>query len=117
MIQLQLITEKLKDELSFLKEKFETSERHQNQRDRDYFLYVKRESKPLFNLIDQWYEQTIELLQIEQMALYEEQVHSTKENFEMLILHSYYVDIRKRRYMEMNKSCLYVFDQLLKEIS
>lgn len=107
----------MKDELSFLRNKYESTERHQNKRDREYFTYVKQESKPLFELIDQWHEQTLDLLATRQMIVHEEQVHSTKENFEMLILHSYYVDIRKRRYMEMNKSCLYVFDQLLKELA
>lgn len=110
------MTQKLKDELTVLREKFETNEGHQDQRDRNFFSFVKQETEPLFNLIENWYEQTIIYIQQEQIDLYEEQVNATKENFEMLILHSYYVDIRKRRYVEMNRSCLYVFDQLLKEL-
>lgn len=116
MIELQLITNKLKNELSFLQQKFETGERNKNKRDRQYFEFVKSDSKLLFDLINKWHEKTIALMNSNNISLYEEQINSTKENFEMLILHSYYSDIRKRRYIEMNRSCIYVFDQLLKEI-
>jgi len=116
MIQIELMTKKLKSELSILQQKFETGNRNQDRRDRQLFDQMKTETAPIFKLIDMWYEQTIEIIQKEKLILREQQITSTKENFEMLVLHSYYIDVRKRRYMELNRSCLYIFDQLLKEI-
>src|SRR5690625_4504067 len=116
MIELQLLTKKLKGELASLKRKLESDEGKKNERDRHYFEYVKADSSFLFELIEQWYELTVKFIDHHKSSIYEKQVRATKENFELLILHSYYKDVRKRRYIELNRSCRYVFDQLLKEL-
>lgn len=116
MIQLKILTEKLKTELNLLHETYDKNVQVQRKRDREFFEYVKQQSIPSFNLIEKWYELTLNILRHDHLPVYEEQVGATKQNFEMLILHSYYGDVRKRRYVEMNRSCLYVFDQLLKGI-
>lgn len=116
MLELISLTKKLKSELSLLQEKFESTESQNIKRNREFFEYVKNDSELLFELIEKWSEQTTSLIENNNISVYQDQVNATKENFEMIILHSYYADIRKRRYVEMNKSCLYVFDRLIKEI-
>lgn len=113
MTNLIILTEKLINHLDILKHHFEQNERPVT--DKDYFLFVKEETEPIFKTVEKWEEMALYGVKTQKCSLHPQQITSTKENMEALILHSYYIDVRKRRYMEMNKSCHYIFNQLLKE--
>src|SRR5690625_1001661 len=114
MDNLQILTEQLLNHLSVLKEKFENNEPPSS--NRSFFLFVKEETTSVFQLLEKWEKITLETIQNQNSSLHPQQITSTKENMEALLLHSYYIDVRKRRYMEMNKSCRYIFNQLIKEL-
>src|SRR5699024_8239073 len=86
MIELKLLTEKLKRELDWLEGKYRSSDRNQVEGSRDFFEYVKQDSQSLFELIGRWYQLTLQFSENNKMAIYEHQIEATKENFEMLIL-------------------------------
>lgn len=116
MEELIRLTNNLKNELNSLQKMFKKTKEEEINRNRNYFEFVKRDSKPLFELIDMWYDKALHIVNNYDISVYDVQIKTTKENFEMIILHSYYGDVRRRRYVEMNRSCLYVFDQLMKEL-
>lgn len=85
--------------------------------DRDDFEIVKEATTPIFILIESWEEMAADLAKQRKINLHPQQIQSTTENMELLLMHSYYRDVRERKYMETNKSCLYIFNQLLGEIT
>jgi len=109
-------TNLLISELNYIKDIFENDELVKE--NRDYFSYVKQETTPIFDLLESWENKSINYLKEgHKSSIHPKQIVATKENMELLLLHSYYKDLRKRRYMEYYRSCLYVFNQLLKETS
>src|SRR5690625_2591134 len=114
MTNLITITEQLIEQVHGLKEKYENEKKPSQ--GREFFQFVKEKTLPTFQLLEQWEKLALEIIQNKTGTLHPQQINSTKENMEALILHSYYIDVRKRRYMEMNKSCLYIFNQLIKEL-
>lgn len=113
MTNLVTITKELSNYLDTLKRMFEQNEKPKA--DKDFFQFVKGETVPYFDLLEKWEQLALLAIQKQKSILQPQQITSTKENMEALILHSYYVDIRKRQYMEINKSCHYIFNQLIKE--
>lgn len=109
----KLKTERLKEELILLKERFLTNEKPENKRDYEFFSYVKDKTTPIFLLIDEWEQSANELIQKREISIHPQQVASTKDNFELLLLHSYYIDVKKKRYMELYQAIQYVFDLAL----
>lgn len=83
-------------------------------KERAFFMQVKEETDPIFNILDEWAALAMTLSEVNDIALYPQQIEATKENMQSLLLHSYYKDTRKRRFMEIYKSCYYIFAQLLK---
>src|SRR5690625_1193451 len=116
MEELKRLTNNLKSELNALQLMFKKTKEEEIKRDRSYFEFVKQDSKQLFQLIDMWYDKALHIVNNYDISVYDVQIKTTKENFEMIVLHSYYGDVRRRRYVEMNRSCIYVFDQLMKEL-
>lgn len=106
-------TEQLMHQLNELKNTYE--EGKEPAKDRAFFLYVKQETEPIFHLLDEWEALAIDLINKQQISIHEQQIHATKDNMKRLMMHSYYADVRKRRYMDIYKSCKYIFNQLLKE--
>lgn len=106
----------LSHHLQRLKEYFEQAEPPENIRDKAFFLQVKEETTPIFELLGEWEEEALLAVQQRQLSLHPQQITSTKENMDLLIMHSYYKDLRKRRYMEYCKSIQYIFDQTIKEM-
>jgi len=115
MSDLYAITKELSNHLDELKLKFEQNEKPAT--NKEFFLQMKKETNPIFNLLEYWEKTAFHFVQNESSLLGKEQIAATKENMESLILHSYYIDVRKRRYFDMYRSCHYIFNQLLRELT
>lgn len=107
----------LKQQLLQLKSRFFKNDPPESIKDRTFFKQMKEETKSTFQLLNEWESETLTFLQNKQSTLYPQQIEATSENMQMIILHSYYIDVRKRIYMEYFKSTIYVFDQLLSELA
>jgi len=107
----------LKQQLLQLKSRFFKNDPPESIKDRTFFKQMKEETKSIFQLLNEWESETLTFLQNKQSTLYPQQIEATSENMQMIILHSYYIDVRKRIYMEYFKSTIYVFDQLLSELA
>lgn len=108
--------EDLEKELLSLKEYYLTHERPENKRDPELFLFVKENTEPVFNMVDKWYEEALSFVKDRSVNVHPQQIESTEENIKLLLLHSYYVDVRRKRYMELYQSVIYVFDILKNDI-
>nr|WP_255688246.1 DUF1798 family protein [Pontibacillus sp. HN14] len=105
---------KIKEELEKLKEQFLQSEKPAQKKDRALFERVKTETSPLFNLNEQWATKAEQYLKEHPGgAVHPLQLKNTRENIELVILHSYYIDVPKKRFMELYNSIHYVLDQLV----
>lgn len=106
-------TEKLGEILEELKNRFENSTPPKTMNDRQFFEIMKKETSPTFDLLQKWEESALEFVKNKHVNVHPHQIVSTKENIELTLLHSYYIDVRERRYMELYKSITYIFDQLI----
>ncbi|MEI3604765.1 DUF1798 family protein [Pseudogracilibacillus sp. SE30717A] len=113
MEHLQILTKQLNNYLDKLLTEFEQGKKPSD--DKTFFTFVKQETEPYFLALEEWEKIALIFIKNKSNLLHPQQINSTKENMEALMLHSYYKDVRKRRYMEMNKSCRYIFHQLIKE--
>lgn len=109
-------TNDLKDYLSSLKEVYEQTSPPEDRRDKAYFQMVREKTLPIYQLLEKWEELALNVIKEKKISVHPNQIVATKENMELLLMHSYYVDVRKRRYMELHKSVLYVLDQLLRAL-
>ena len=106
----------LKKHTDELKNRYESHEPPENRKDRDFFQMVKTETSPIYDLLAQWEEETLAVVKTKNINLHPHQVTSTRENLELLLMHSYLIDARRKRYMELNHSVQYIFDQLVREL-
>lgn len=113
MTVLSELTEQLMAEIDYLKHKF--NEGVKPTASRDFFQFVKGDTDDLFDMLKEWEEHAIQFTEANETTVYPQQIYATTENMKALILHSYYLDARKRAYMELYKSCHYVLGQMLKE--
>ncbi|RLL48238.1 DUF1798 family protein [Oceanobacillus piezotolerans] len=109
-------TEQLLKHLHLLRERFEIETPPENLKDRDFFQKVKQETSPIYDLIAAWEEAALIAVKTREVTVHPHQVTSTRENMELLLMHSYYKDVRRRRYMEYYKSIQYIFEQLLHDL-
>lgn len=85
--------------------------------DQSFFAQVKEETTPIFNLLQEWEKEAVQFLKVHPIKnIFPQQIASAKENMEALILHSYYVDIRRRQYMEIYRSLQYTLTLILSEL-
>lgn len=84
--------------------------------DSDQFAEVKKKTTPIFDMLEKWEETTLTLVKERKLTLHPQQIVATRENYEMLLMHSYFKDIRIRKYMETNKSCHYILEQIMGEL-
>ncbi|HLR01472.1 MAG TPA: DUF1798 family protein [Virgibacillus sp.] len=110
-------TYKLKDELDRLKDYYLTHEPPESKNDKPFFMMVKETLEPIYQALEKWEEDALHSAKQRQTNVHPQQITSTKENMDMLLLHSYYIDVKRKRYMEMNHSIHYVFDQLLRDLT
>ena len=115
-MSLLILTKLLNDHLEQLKILYSTNKQPENSRDKQFFLEVKDKTGPIFELLNQWEEEALVQGKKRNITLYPQQITSTKENMGLILMHSYYHDVRKRRYMELNQSIQYVFDQVVREM-
>lgn len=110
-------TKQLKMYLDKLKDRYETNEPPESLRDKSFFFKMKEETAPIYNLLEAWEEKALDFVQDRNVNVHPHQIVSTAENMELIILHSYYVDARRKRYMEFNHSSHFIFDQLLEALN
>lgn len=114
-MELHLQTKLLKEHLDQLQKIYEANQPPAHMNDKQFFLEMKECTQPIYDLLEEWEEAALASVKLRKVNVHPHQIVSTKENMELLILHSYYVDARKKRYMELNQSSHYIFDQLLKD--
>lgn len=83
---------------------------------RDFFEHVKEKTKPMFEVNHQWMEEAEQFVKNRESSVHPNQVKSTHENIEMIILHSYYLDVDRKRFKELYQSSHYVLDMILSDI-
>lgn len=115
-MQLIEYTNQLKQELVKLKDIFEQTEPPEDRKDKVYFEMVREKTLPVYVLLEKWEELALNVIKASKISVHPNQIVSTRENMELLLMHSYYVDVRRRRYMELHQSVLYVFDQLIRAL-
>lgn len=106
------LTNELQHASQLLKDKFLTNEPPENVRDSDFFQKVKSETEPLFVLAKEWEKQALDAVKQRKIHVHPQQVEATRENFELILLHSYYIDVKRQRYMELIQAIDYVCDQV-----
>ncbi|MFD1413829.1 YppE family protein [Oceanobacillus jeddahense] len=106
-------TEKLNQYLETLRERFDNSEAPSDRKDRDFFNLVKEETAPIYDLLETWEKDASAAVKERKASVHPNQIQSTRENMELLLMHSYYLDVRRKRYIELYTSIRYVFDLLL----
>lgn len=82
----------------------------------EFFNQVKKETKPMFQLNHSWMEDAEAFVKNRKANVHPNQVKSTHENMEMIILHSYYLDVQLKRFKELYQSSHYVLDMILSDI-
>lgn len=107
------LTKQLKQTIDSLHDLFFREGEPPSINDKAFFLQMKEETSPMYQLLATWEEVALAEVKARNIQVHPHQVNSTVENIELLILHSYYKDIRKRKYMEYYVSSHYVCNQLL----
>lgn len=98
------------------KKRYESNEKPENKRDPDFFNFVKEETAKPFELIEEWGSKALLFVKNKEVSVHPQQIESTQDNLRLVLLHSYYIDARQRRYMNLHNSIKYVAEQLLKDI-
>ncbi|AXI09321.1 DUF1798 family protein [Oceanobacillus sp. 143] len=109
-------TETLREHLDYLRGQFEHATPPENVKDRSFFEKVKEETTPIYDLIANWEENALQKVKEQKVTVHPQQITSTKENMELLLMHSYYKDARRKRYMELYNSVIYIYDQIIREL-
>lgn len=84
--------------------------------EKEFFQFVKKETNHIFITLNKWEELTLDYIKINKSKVHLNQVIATKENIELMLIHSFYKDMRKRRFMEYYHSSLYVLNELRSEL-
>lgn len=107
---------KLKKHIEELKIRYEQSEGPVDKKDKQFFLTMKEETKSIYRILEEWEKLALQVIKYDKINVHPQQIISTAENVELIILHSYYIDAKRKRYMNLYKSCQYVMDQLLRAL-
>ncbi|CDQ19537.1 protein of unknown function [Halobacillus karajensis] len=95
---------------------FLTTEGPVDKKSYEFFNKVKEETSPLFELNNTWLGEAEAFVKDRKTNVHPNQVKSTHENIEMLILHSYYLDVHRKRFKELYQSVHYVLDMILNDL-
>ncbi|WP_188453897.1 DUF1798 family protein [Virgibacillus oceani] len=109
-------TEQLKQELNLLKDRYVNNQPPEDKRDKAFFLFVKEYTAPIYKLLENWEAAALKTVKERKVTVHPHQVTSTRENMELILMHSFYIDVKRKRYMELNHSVHFIFDQLLHEL-
>lgn len=115
-MSLQQDTMQLKQIIEERHQQFVESEGSVDKSDRSFFDQVKEETRSMFELNNRWFEKAEVFVKNRHTSVHPNQVQSTHENIEMLILHSYYLDVHRKRFKELYQSVHYVLDMVLDDI-
>ncbi|GGM23145.1 hypothetical protein GCM10011351_06240 [Paraliobacillus quinghaiensis] len=115
-MDLKQLTIQLRSELEGLKANYLQQEKPENKRDKVFFEYVKEKTTPVFQLIEEWEVLASSYVKNREVNVHPQQVVSTKENLDLILMHSYYIDVKRKRYMELYRSVHYVFDLILEDL-
>ncbi|MEW9674745.1 DUF1798 family protein [Lentibacillus sp. L22] len=116
MTDLKQQTELLKEHLDQLKKRYEKSQPPEDKRDKAFFLFVKETTEPIYRMLATWEQTALQAVKNRTLNIHPHQITSTRENMELLLMHSFFVDVKRKRYMELNKSVHYIFDQVLRDL-
>ncbi|WP_164668795.1 DUF1798 family protein [Virgibacillus doumboii] len=109
-------TQEFKEHADKLKEMYVKNDPPENRRDKDFFLKVKAYTEPIYELLEKWEDNALQVVKERKVNLHPQQVTSTKENMGLLLMHSFYIDVKRKRYMELNHSVNFILDQLLEDL-
>nr|WP_302328495.1 DUF1798 family protein [Salirhabdus salicampi] len=100
-----------------LSECLERYERNEpvDKKDMDVFKKIKEETSPNFSLIEEWEKETN--AHVHKLSVFPNQIQNTRDNMELLLLHSYYIDVKRKRFMELYHSVDFVLKQIRQDIS
>ncbi|MGP4067849.1 YppE family protein [Halobacillus sp. B29] len=110
-------TKDLKQLIDRLHTQFLETEGPVDKKNHAFFEKVKKETSPMFDLNSRWSEEAEEYVKNRGASVHPNQIKSTNENIEMIILHSYYVDVHRKRFKELYQSVHYVLDMILSDIN
>jgi len=82
--------------------------------DREAFNVIKREVTPQFQLLEQWEDALLTDIKTHALSIHPSLVQSTRENMELIIMHSFYHDTDVKRFNELVKSVDVVIDMVRK---
>lgn len=102
-------TYKLIDTLTSLEEVYRSEE--EVERSREFFNEIKPKVESYLILLESWGKATHQLASAGKLQVFPQQIDATIDNMKALIMHSFYKDVRKRRYMEIKQACYYIFMQ------
>ncbi|GAB4073609.1 hypothetical protein GCM10028778_11120 [Barrientosiimonas marina] len=109
-------TRQLVEQLDQLKAIYEANNPPESKLDKAFFEMVKKRTEPVYALLAEWEENALRAVKERKINMHPQQVSSTRENMELLLLNSYYVDVRRKQYMEFHHSIQFILDQLLNEL-
>jgi len=99
----------LQDHIQRLKSRYLKGDPPGEFKDKAFFNFVKEDTAHIYELLSIWELHTMAFLKNEKSApVHPHQIISTTENIELIIMHSYYMDVKDKRYMELNISINYV---------
>ncbi|SIS37222.1 DUF1798 family protein [Salimicrobium flavidum] len=107
------LTHRLKSSIDELHDRYLRESGPVDRSDHEFFEKVKEETTPYFSLVQEWFEVAEPFVKNREVSVHPNQIQSTNENIEMLILHSYYLDVEKNRYKDLYQSSHYVLDMVL----
>lgn len=110
------LTIELKRHLQVFKSNYEENDPPENKKDMAFFNDVKSKTEPVYAMLETWETDALDLVKQRKVNVHPHQITSTRENMDLLLMHSYYIDIKRKRYMELNHSVLFIFDQLLRDL-
>ncbi|MDL4840842.1 DUF1798 family protein [Aquibacillus rhizosphaerae] len=116
-MEFKRMTLELKERLDRLAQYYLENEKPKDKRDKDFFMFVREQTTPTFQLLQEWEMEALKFVKNRDVRVHPQQVSSTKENMDLLLMHSYYIDVNRKRYMNLNKSVHYVFDILLEDLN
>ncbi|MCP3030731.1 YppE family protein [Halobacillus sp. A1] len=115
-MSIKSLTMNLKELIDERMETYLITEGPIDKKDHNFFEKVKAETAPMFSLANDWLDEAEQFVKNRGVSVHPNQVKSTHENIEMLVLHSYYLDVEKKRFKELHQSSHYVLDMILDDI-
>ena len=79
------------------------------------FNKVKADISNHIEFVEAWEKEALEFISNNKTSLFPQQLNATKDNLIKLIFNSYYQDSRKKPYMNLRNSCLFILNQLKEE--